>query len=965
MCLNFFFHGNGTTLQKSPLGMFRSLLHQLYTQTLEARIIILRAFEEKKGYGDAGKEWEWRLNELRDLFSDALIAVTGFAEVTVLVDALDEAVDQALDEEGPTVAEELLDYFHLLNGRVVAQGGRVHICISCRHYPNVAVGNGLQIYVERENGGDLETFVREQLQSHVSDWDKEPLDARSALVVALVDKAAGQFLWARIRVPEVARSLDDGVHAFEEVHKLIEAESNKLSALYEKIITSKIEVSLRAQALQFMQWVCLAERPLSLEELRFAMACDEDRINHPHQDHCEESEGFINSDNRMGRLAKSLSGGLAEVRNYDHGSRVQLIHQTVKEFLWSGGFALLFMQFAPAPTLGLSNDEMIGNSENRISRSCINYLRFGALTKASSYWEQGDERAFCFVDYAAKYWTLHAERAERRGVTQENIVELFETAPKAFEGWIRIYEAIDLYSAKRPDPSSRLIHVASSANLQSTVRYLLKRGVAVDEKGYRDNTALHCAAKSGHEQLVRLLLDENAEIEARNMEGYTALERAARAGHEGVVQLLLQRGAEINKVGHSGTALQAAAMEGNPKLVKFLIKNGADVNVQGGCWGNALQAAAMQGNEAVVKLLIEEGADVNIDGGYFGSALQAIASADEDCDVLARFLLDQGADVNAQGGKYGTALQAAARYNKLGFARLLLDRNADVNASGGEYGGALQAAAYGGSGDLVHLLIEAGADANADGGFYGSVLQAAAVRGGDKVVRILLEHGANVNARSGWFGSPLQAAAWACNEVVVRLLLSLGADVNWECGAWGHALQAAVIGNASESLIILLLDHGAHVTARGWALQDAVYWGRTGLFYLLLDRGAKVNNPVYDSVVGPGRYGSILQMAAASVTADVTIVRTLLDRGAKVNAQGGFYGNALQAAVDCGHQEIVELLLQRGADIDIQEGTFQGLLDAAKGKKSITKLLLDQDMKLRPPGGPSCHIEETYQVAPD
>src|SRR6266536_1534239 len=72
-CLNFFFHGNGTTLQKSPLGMFRSLLHQLYKQSLEARIIILRAFDEKKCYGDAGKDWEWRVNELRDLFSDAVI----------------------------------------------------------------------------------------------------------------------------------------------------------------------------------------------------------------------------------------------------------------------------------------------------------------------------------------------------------------------------------------------------------------------------------------------------------------------------------------------------------------------------------------------------------------------------------------------------------------------------------------------------------------------------------------------------------------------------------------------------------------------------------------------------------------------------------------------------------------------------------------------------------------------------
>jgi hypothetical protein len=32
-----------------------------------------------------------------------------------------------------------------------------------------------------------------------------------------------------------------------------------------------------------------------------------------------------------------------------------------------------------------------------------------------------------------------------------------------------------------------------------------------------------------------------------------------------------------------------------------------------------------------------------------------------------------------------------------------------------------------------------------------------------------------------------------------------------------------------------------------------------------------------------------------------------LDKGADVNAQGGYYGNALQAASVGGHQEIVKL----------------------------------------------------------
>lgn len=42
-------------------------------------------------------------------------------------------------------------------------------------------------------------------------------------------------------------------------------------------------------------------------------------------------------------------------------------------------------------------------------------------------------------------------------------------------------------------------------------------------------------------------------------------------------------------------------------------------------------------------------------------------------------------------------------------------------------------------------------------------------------------------------------------------------------------------------------------------------------------------------------------------------VGALLDQGANVNAEGGEYGNALQAASLQGHNEIVEMLLASGA----------------------------------------------------
>ena len=41
-----------------------------------------------------------------------------------------------------------------------------------------------------------------------------------------------------------------------------------------------------------------------------------------------------------------------------------------------------------------------------------------------------------------------------------------------------------------------------------------------------------------------------------------------------------------------------------------------------------------------------------------------------------------------------------------------------------------------------------------------------------------------------------------------------------------------------------------------------------------------------------------------------------MEKGADVNAQGGWYGNALQAASSEGHEQIVRLLAEKGADFN-------------------------------------------------
>ncbi|OJJ03140.1 hypothetical protein ASPVEDRAFT_42653 [Aspergillus versicolor CBS 583.65] len=76
-------------------------------------------------------------------------------------------------------------------------------------------------------------------------------------------------------------------------------------------------------------------------------------------------------------------------------------------------------------------------------------------------------------------------------------------------------------------------------------------------------------------------------------------------------------------------------------------------------------------------------------------------------------------------------------------------------------------------------------------------------------------------------------------------------------------------------------------------------------------------------------YMSPLQTAACRD--NVELVQLLLDRGARINTQGGYYGSALLGAAHYGKLEIVELLIAAGADVDIH-GTYGTALAVAKDK---------------------------------
>ncbi|KAK4206260.1 ankyrin repeat protein [Rhypophila decipiens] len=128
------------------------------------------------------------------------------------------------------------------------------------------------------------------------------------------------------------------------------------------------------------------------------------------------------------------------------------------------------------------------------------------------------------------------------------------------------------------------------------------------------------------------------------------------------------------------------------------------------------------------------------------------------------------------------------------------------------------------------------------------------------------------------------------------------------------------------------------------SLYYAAFCGLVSSTRMLLEKGAEVN-------AQGGEYGNALQ--AASYRGHGKIVQMLLDKGADVNAQGGNDGNALQRASYRGHGKIVQMLLEKGAEVNAQGGDDSNALQAAsyRGHGKIVQMLLDKGADVNAQGG--------------
>ncbi|KAF9061831.1 ankyrin repeat-containing domain protein [Rhodocollybia butyracea] len=299
----------------------------------------------------------------------------------------------------------------------------------------------------------------------------------------------------------------------------------------------------------------------------------------------------------------------------------------------------------------------------------------------------------------------------------------------------------------------------------------------------------------------------------------------------------------------------------------------------------------------------------------------------------------------------GTPLYYAAENGLIHVVLRLLPAIPDINAQGGEYETVLQAAVSSGQEIVVHHLLEYRVGVNSRSELYPRALSVATAEGHQPITLDLLEYGANVKTRSGFSNETLLYIAVILGHVdTVHTLLRYGADANVQCHeAYRNAVHVVAAKSPQTLTLANPMINGEYHDET--PLYLATIFGLTGVAHALLKHGADVN-------AQGGFYSNALYAAVAA--GHQTMVCDLLEHGADVNARGKYQWKALcQAVLDrlsgmlSYELGIVHELLEHGADVNAQCGIYPNALYAAvvHGHRTMVQEMLEHEADVNARGG--------------
>ena len=545
-------------------------------------------------------------------------------------------------------------------------------------------------------------------------------------------------------------------------------------------------------------WIIHATRPLRVQELRYALAIEDN-------DEEVDPEGLL----EVATLT-SFCAGLVIVD--ERRGLFSLVHPTTQEYF------------------DKHKDVLLPAAHDNIAATCITYLHMrpfryeGALDDCTAFYKR---RNTChLLGYAAVNWGFHAAMAGSEKA-KDSSLSLINNEPVRAAAWqalqLNIAGAID-YGREWPRANEKrdeykssksfsvALHVAAYFGLISVVQILLELGNDLDQLDGTGRTPLHWAIIGKQNKMLEFLLAYGANANPKSEILIPNLRRWPRAS---VV----------------GLPLALAAYLENPTAVECLLHHGADINREcGGVIKSALSAALYVQCRSVTQVLLENGADVDqAEGGLawvtgHGNLefLKMATDAGASNYALQEALLEAAAYTN-----YNAIVFLVERgVNADGFRKTRKSRHKTTSlpsrsvqtplvASAAHFAGIEDSETF----QCFHYLVEAGANVNR--------VSFQRWRYCNDYIRGSSAHSSDgITTQQGRTTTALHTAAYHGRLDMVRTLVERGVNVNFRLGKRHTALSSALqserdngalywdFGPASSlrvrAMISLLIDLGAN-----------------------------------------------------------------------------------------------------------------------------------------------------------
>ncbi|VUC22983.1 unnamed protein product [Clonostachys rosea] len=326
--VSFFFHYRGSSMQKSFEGLLRSIIHQMLCSRPELNTIVTQFI----GADDFLSSDYWTLLRLQIVFHEILEQTAIPLHLTIFLDALDEF-------NGPKefICKFLADIANITQ----TPTKKIRVCFSSRPW-DIFVTNFQEYPSIRP-----EDFTRDDIMSYcLSSLKNEQISysAYENLITELVDRSRGVFLWVKLVVKDLAIATQNS-HSGEELERYLQSLPTELDDYYAEIIM-RIPVSQRWKTFAMLEIAVRPDKALESRKFIRAVECSD----------CKTYAAGIaallkfrnySDDNFSGftqHRSKFYCGGLVEVVTVHGIETVQILHQTVAEFVRDTKFKRLILQ---------------------------------------------------------------------------------------------------------------------------------------------------------------------------------------------------------------------------------------------------------------------------------------------------------------------------------------------------------------------------------------------------------------------------------------------------------------------------------------------------------------------------------------------------------------------------------------------------------------------------------------------